>query len=118
MVKTIGVDFDGVIHKYSEGWKDGEIYDIPTYGVVSALAKLIELGYEILIFSTRCNTEQGRKDIAQYMKKYGIPYSKIYDGKGKPLMILLIDDNVIRYEVNLDLTLNQTLRILSMQNDQ
>ena len=49
---TIAIDFDGVIHKYSEGWKDGSIYDKPMAGVHSALMKL-KTDYWVYIFTTR-----------------------------------------------------------------
>lgn len=29
---TISIDFDGVIHQYSKGWQNGEIYDPPIRG--------------------------------------------------------------------------------------
>ena len=35
--KTIAVDFDGFIHKYSKGWHDGSIYDEPVEGAAEAL---------------------------------------------------------------------------------
>jgi hypothetical protein len=49
---TIAIDFDGVIHKYSEGWKDGSIYDIPVEGVHNALMGLMK-DYWVYIFTTR-----------------------------------------------------------------
>ena len=49
---TIAIDFDGVIHKYSEGWKDGSIYDKPVKGVHESLMKLMN-DYWVYIFTTR-----------------------------------------------------------------
>ena len=51
-VKTIAVDFDGCIHRYREGFKDGSIYDYPMPGVEEALKKLMEK-YAVFIFSSR-----------------------------------------------------------------
>jgi len=49
---AIAIDFDGVIHKYSEGWKDGTIYDDPVEGAQSALMKL-KTDYWVYIFTSR-----------------------------------------------------------------
>lgn len=52
-MKTIAIDFDGVIHKYSGGWKDGSIYDKPIEGAFEAIRKFMDEGYSVFIFSTR-----------------------------------------------------------------
>jgi len=50
--KTIALDFDGVIHKYSMGWQDGKIYDPPMNGAIQAINSLIK-HYKIFIFTAR-----------------------------------------------------------------
>jgi adenylylsulfate kinase len=52
--KTIAIDFDGVIHKYSQGFKGlDNAYDEPMEGTFKALAKLKSLGYTLKIMSSR-----------------------------------------------------------------
>lgn len=52
--KTIAIDFDGVIHKYSKGFQGlDNAYDIPSDGCSEALKKLKEDGYILKIFSSR-----------------------------------------------------------------
>lgn len=52
-MKTIAIDFDGVIHAYSKGWHDGSIYDEPVTGIFDFIQKLFDNGYSVYIFSTR-----------------------------------------------------------------
>lgn len=52
-MKTIAIDFDGVIHKYSKGWQDGSIYDEPIEGAIKAINDLVDRGFSVFIFSTR-----------------------------------------------------------------
>lgn len=53
MAKTIAIDFDGVIHQYSKGWQNGEIYDEPVKGAFKTINDLMERGFSVIIFSTR-----------------------------------------------------------------
>lgn len=52
MSRTVGVDFDAVIHRYSRGWYDGTIYDPPVPGAVQALRVLMDQ-FAVYIFTAR-----------------------------------------------------------------
>ena len=104
-MKTLAVDFDGVIHNYSEGWKDGTIYDRPIDGAKDTLEALVANGYSITIFTTRLNDEvnedvedQRTQMLAWFEEngfKKGVHYHKL-TGK-KPLAQHYIDDRGIQF---------------------
>lgn len=50
--RTIAIDFDGVIHKYSKGYHDGTCYDEPMPGAIEAI-KLLMTKYTVFVLSTR-----------------------------------------------------------------
>lgn len=50
--KTVAIDFDGVIHKYSKGWHDGTCYDVPMAGAFDRIQSLLT-EYNVIILSTR-----------------------------------------------------------------
>lgn len=51
--QAVAFDFDGVIHKYSEGWKDGKIYDTYNPDVLDLMLVLMNLSIPVFILSTR-----------------------------------------------------------------
>jgi hypothetical protein len=100
---TLAVDFDGVIHKYSLGWKDGSIYDVPVDGAKESLAKLGEK-FNIVIFTTRLNPELGdtanqKMEMLSWLKKYsfteGIHYHKL--SGFKPKAKIYLDDRGMKF---------------------
>lgn len=103
-MKTIAVDFDGVIHAYRRGWADGSIYDEPMPGALGALRALMR-DYAVFIFTTR-QVEQ----VAEWLINHGMPCRVGYDGpfwneRGSLLVtnrklaaVAYIDDRGIRFE--------------------
>lgn len=124
-MKTIIVDFDGVIHWYRKGWQDGTIYDEPVPGVKQALEELKEIGYEIIIFSTRAFTRvvKGKTEESQYyamcswLAKYEIPYDSIWQEVGKPMGYVYLDDRAIQFKGNWRETLQniQTFKVWNIE---
>jgi len=52
--KTIAIDFDGVIHRYSKGFQGLQnTYDPPTEGTREALDFFKDAGYRLIIVSSR-----------------------------------------------------------------
>lgn len=60
---TIAVDFDGVIHKYSQGWGDGTIYDDPMRDAFLAL-DLLMLRHSVFV-----HTSRDPKQVARWIEK-------------------------------------------------
>ncbi|MGE5680370.1 MAG: hypothetical protein ACM34K_05760 [Bacillota bacterium] len=90
----IAIDFDGVIHKYSEGYKDGSLYDDPMPGVKEALEKLSK-DYDLVIHTTRTNFD----DIRKYLEKYGLSEYISDISNEKPKMAkVFIDDRALNFQ--------------------
>lgn len=111
MKRTIAVDFDGVIHKYSAGWHDGSIYDSAVERAFSSLIKLQE-NYEVVIFTTRKDHDAIRNWMLREIKFEIISKAiatkfieEIKITNEKPLAFAYIDDRAIRF-INWKDTLN------------
>lgn len=94
-MKTIAIDFDGVLHKYSKGYHDGTCYDEPMEGGIEAIIKLRNKGYEVVIFTCR-NPDA----IYEWFKKYwdSSAHGEVPDVTNKkPLAIAYVDDRGIRF---------------------
>lgn len=50
---AVAFDFDGVIHKYSEGWQDGSIYDEYNPEILDLILLLNTMKIPVFILSTR-----------------------------------------------------------------
>jgi hypothetical protein len=61
-MKTIAIDFDGVIHQYSKGWQDGTIYDPPVPGAFDAIRRLMAHNSVSLL------TSRDARQVAVWMK--------------------------------------------------
>ena len=104
MKKTICFDFDGVIHKYSGGWRNGEIYDEPIDGVRDFINNIKDK-YYIVISSARINDgymepHKVVDKIYNWMNKHDIYFDRI-TGK-KPIAKAYIDDRAIKFSGNWD----------------
>lgn len=91
---TIVFDFDGVIHSYVSGWKGvTEIPDPPVPGIREVIDKLHEIGYYIVIVSTRSAKSEGRIAMSEWLKEHDIYYDDIE--AIKPPALVYIDDRAI-----------------------
>jgi len=96
--KTLALDFDGVIHRYSKGWTTpGDCYDEPTAGFVEWLEKA-EDAFDIVIVSSRLASVEGHKAVRQWLAKYGL--ERLRTSTERPPAHLTIDDRAVMFTGN------------------
>ena len=91
--KTIAIDFDGVIHRYSKGFQGlHNAYDEPTEGTEDALKTLKAEGYRLIIVSSR-----PVEAINKWLKQYDL--DKYFDdvSNTKHPAKYYIDDHAVRF---------------------
>lgn len=97
MSKTLAIDFDGVVHRYSRGWTDGAIYDPPVDGAREALLRLNAAGYQLILHTTRVRDEDQRTALNRWLWENGLNgiFAEVTDRK--PLAAAYIDDRAIHF---------------------
>lgn len=100
-MKTIAIDFDGVIHSYTSGWQGVEIIpDPPVPGAIEFVCECLgREGVEPVIYSTRAETPRGRYAIRTYLEAHGLPPESVFRVTAeKPKAIVYIDDRAWRFD--------------------
>lgn len=91
---TVVFDFDGVIHSYVSGWKGAENAPDPVVpGIKEAIDQLRELGYKIVVVSTRCASAAGMGTVRKYLKDNCIEVDDVM--AEKPPALCYVDDRAI-----------------------
>lgn len=105
----LGIDFDGVIHDYKEGWKGGEIYGNVVPGFFEWVARARET-FELVIYSSRSKVSEGRTAMINWLgdqlrKNYGddpswwpVSLNDFEFAAEKPALFLTIDDRCVRFD--------------------
>jgi hypothetical protein len=98
---TLCVDFDGVIHSYSSGWKGAtEITDPPIEGAFTWLEELTR-HFKVCIYSSRSSQLEGIKAMQAWFKKHAgevLWVDMLEFPTQKPAAYLTIDDRAICFK--------------------
>lgn len=96
MPKTIALDFDGVLHSYTSGWKGSDIIsDPPVPGMVEACHRLLAEGFHLSVISSRARYPEGIRAMEQWLVTHGFPAMDITSEKIPAL--LYVDDRAFRF---------------------
>lgn len=104
MAKIICIDFDGVLHSYTSGWKgETEIPDPPVPGAIEWLKTLCEdPDFEPMIYSSRSRYAGAIEAIQAWLVSYGFPQELLDNAQPifptqKPAAFLTLDDRAMRF---------------------
>ncbi len=96
MKQTIVIDFDGVLHSYTSGWKGAAVIpDQPTPGAKDAV-RILRERYTVVVISSRCHQPGGIEAIKAWLAQHGIEVDSV--SNDKPPHIVVVDDRALRFE--------------------
>lgn len=98
-VRTIAIDFDGVLHNAHSGWGDGTCYGNPLPGAIDGI-KRISANFDIIIYTAKARSDRPLVDgksgvelVEEWLQKYDILHCIRDITAEKPRADLYIDDN-------------------------
>lgn len=102
-MKTICIDFDGVLHSYSSGWEGAHIAsDPPVPGALEWLREMIDhADFEPMVYSSRSRQPGGIRCMQDWLVEHGMSPSDVallQFPTEKPAAWLTIDDRAICFE--------------------
>lgn len=78
-LKRALIDFDGTLHAYKTKFTtETEIHDGPIDGAINFVMDLLDAGFDVVIFSTRCSNYKFKKAAIEWFEKYGMPRAYSY----------------------------------------
>lgn len=102
------LDFDGVIHSYSSGWKGADVIpDPPVEGAIAFMLGALR-EFDVVIFSSRSNQRGGIRAMQRWLREHAgqLCWYETPDGPGledvrfvkeKPAALVTIDDRAITF---------------------
>ena len=101
------LDFDGVIHSYTSGWKGADVVsDPPVEGVFAFMLGALEK-FDVVIFSSRSHQKGGTEAMRSWLKKHaGACWYESPAGPGieevrfveeKPPALVTLDDRAVTF---------------------
>lgn len=94
--RGVAVDFDGVLHSYTSGWKGAEIVpDAPVPGGQEFVRDLMYAGYTPVVHSSRASSHAGRDAIVSWLQYHGFP--EMHVTQFKPAALVYLDDRAMRF---------------------
>jgi hypothetical protein len=98
MPLTVAVDFDGVVHPYTDGWQGPvPVDEPPAPGTAEGLQALITEGYQLILHSTRAATTEGSLGIIEWLDRYDLSGFFLAITDEKPKAIAYIDDRAVPF---------------------
>lgn len=94
------IDFDGVIHDYTDGFRHGEIYGQPIPGAFETMQRLYDAGYDICVLTTRGRDPELRMAVVAWMtmRQVEMELDFEFEVTGEKLpAIAYIDDRAVRF---------------------
>lgn len=100
---TICLDFDGVIHSYQSGWQGAGVVSDPPIHKVDVAIRRLRKDFRVVVHSARCNTEEGRTAIANWLAKHQIEVDEVCEHK--PPAHVYVDDRAVHFSGDWDETI-------------
>lgn len=101
------LDFDGVVHSYTSGWKGARnIPDPPVPGALNFISDALEAGWKVVIHSSRARYFGGISAMRAWLMKHagnqwdcmGPSFCDVKFARWKPSAVITIDDRGFQFQ--------------------